>query len=172
VIRLLLPLAGIVLFFVLSWTTVRVVRPRDPKRFFLAYALLLLAGAAFAYHELWPIERVEDALGLASDLLLQLLACLTMWNAFYSVLWGFSGSLMGDLFSEPGLRNREVLIRSYEGDGGLDRILERRLPNLVRGGWVDRPDGALRLRPKGVVMAVGSLASFKLFSLGMGGGVK
>jgi hypothetical protein len=172
VIRLLLPLAGIVAFFVLSWTTVRVLRPRDPKRFFLAYALLLLAGAAVVYQALWPIERLEDALGLATDLLLQLLACLTMWNAFYSVLWGFSGSLMGDLFSEPALRNRERLIRSYEGDGGLDRILVRRLPSLVRGGWVDRPDGALRLRPKGLVMAVGTLASFKLFSLGMGGGVK
>jgi hypothetical protein len=30
----------------------------------------------------------------------------------------------------------------------------------------------LRLRPKGLVMAVGTLAAFKLFSLGMGGGVK
>ena len=171
-IRLLLPLAGIVVFFVLSWTTVRVVRPRDPKRFFLAYALLLLAGAAFAYHELWPIHRVEDALGLASGLLLQLLACLTMWNAFYSLLWGFSGSLIYDIFNDPALRNRERLIRSYEGGGDLDRILTRRLPNLVRGGWVDRRGNTLRLLPKGLVLAVGALTSFKVFSLGMGGGVK
>src|SRR5437762_299319 len=48
----------------------------------------------------------------------------------------------------------------------------RPLPNLVRGGWVDRRDRMLRLRPKGLVMAVGTLASFRLFSLGMGGGVK
>ena len=171
-IRLLLPLAGIVSFFVLSVTTVRVLRPRDPKRFFLAYAFLVLAGAAFAYQALWPIERIEDALGLVCDLLLQLLACLTMWNAFYSVLWGFSGSLIYDLFNDAALCHRERLIRSYEGDGELDRILARRLPNLVRGGWIDRRDRTLRLRPKGAVMAIGTLASFKVFSLGMGGGVK
>ncbi len=171
-IRLLLPLAGILWFLVLSWTTVRVFRPRDPKRCFLVYALLLLIGAAFLYQALWPIERIEDALGLACDLLLQLLACLTLWNAFYSLLWGFSGSLIYDLFNQPALCNRDRLIRSYEGDGDLDRILARRLPNLVRGGWVDRRDRMLRLRPKGLVMAVGTLASFRLFSLGMGGGVK
>ena len=171
-IRLLLPVAGAVLFFALSWATVFLLRPRDPKRFFLGYALLLLVAAALTYRALWPLDRIEDALGLVCDLLLQLLACLTMWNAFYSVLWGFSGSLMHDLFNEPALCHRDRLIRSYEGEGHLDRILARRLPNLVRGGWVDHRDGMLRLRPKGVVMAVGTLASFKVFSLGMGGGVK
>lgn len=171
-IRLLLPLGGLVSFFVLSWATVRALRPRDPKRFFLAYALLLLAGTAFVYQALWPVSRIEDALGLASDLLLQLLGCLTMWNAFYSLLWGFSGSLMYDMFNDPALRNRDRLMRSYEGGGDLDRILVRRLPNLVRGGWVSREGRTLRLRPKGLVMAVGTLASFKVFSLGMGGGVK
>jgi hypothetical protein len=172
VIRLLLPAAGIAVFFALSWTTVFLFQPRDPKRFFLGYALLLLAAAALVYRSLWPIERLEDALGLACDLLLQLLACLTMWNAFYSVLWGFSGSLIYDLFNDAALCHREHLIRSYEGDGELDRILARRLPNLVRGGWVDRRDRTLHLRPKGAVMAIGTLASFKVFSLGMGGGVK
>jgi hypothetical protein len=172
VIRLLLPLAGSVSFLLLSWTTVRVFRPRDPKRFFLGYALLLLVAAALASRALWPIARIEDALGLACQLLLQLLACLTMWNAFYSVLWGFSGSLMCDLSSQPALRHRERLIRSYEGGTELDRILDRRLPNLVRGGWLDRSGETLSLRPKGLVMAVGTLLSFKLFSLGMGGGVK
>ncbi|HJZ70858.1 MAG TPA: hypothetical protein VKE51_03910 [Vicinamibacterales bacterium] len=171
-IRLLLPVGAIAVFFALSWATVFVFQPRDPKRFFLGYAVLLLAATALAYQALWPLERIEDGLGLLCDLLVQLLACLTMWNAFYSLLWGFSGSLMYDLFNEPALRHRDRLIRSYEGDGELDRILARRLPNLVRGGWVDRRGGTLRLRPKGFVMAAGTLASFKVFSLGMGGGVK
>ena len=172
VIRLLLPVAAIGVFFALSWATVFLFHPRDPKRFFLGYALLLLVATTVAYRAVWPIDRIEDALGLACDLLLQFLACLTMWNAFYSVLWGFSGSLMHDLFNEPALCDRERLIRSYEGDGEVDRILARRLPNLVRGGWIDWRDRTLRLRPKGVLMAVGTLASFKVFSLGMGGGVK
>ena len=171
-IRLLLPVAGSGVFFLVSLLTVRGLQPRDPKRFFLGYAVLILIADALIYQAVWPIQRLEDALGLACALLLQLLACLTMWNAFYSVLWGFSGSLIYDLFNDAALCHRERLIRSYEGDGELDRILARRLPNLVRGGWIDRRDRTLRLRPKGAVMAIGTLASFKVFSLGMGGGVK
>jgi hypothetical protein len=170
--RLLLPVAGTAVFFLLSLLTVRGLQPRDPKRFFLAYALLILIADAVIYQAVWPIHRLEDALGLACDLLLQLLACLTMWNAFYSVLWGFSGSLIYDVFNDPALCDRKRLIRSYEGDGEIDRILARRLPNLVRGGWVERHGSTLRLRPKGRILALGSIASFKVFSLGMGGGVK
>jgi len=172
VIRLLLPAIGVVSFFVVSLATVRILRPRDPKRYFLGYALLLLVATAVVYRALWPLETLEDVLGLLSGLLLQLLACLTMWNAFYSLLWGFSGSLMYDLFNDESLRDRERLIKSYAGDGAVDRILARRLPNLVRGGWIERRDQTLQLRPKGLLMALGTLAAFKVFSLGMGGGVK
>jgi len=169
---LLLPVVGVLLFFLLSLVTVRILQPREPRRFFLAYAVLLLVGAAITYVALWPLDTVEDALGLACDLLLQLLACLTLWNAFYSLLWGFSGSLMHDLFTDPSVRNRETLIHSYAGDGRIDRILARRLPNLTRGGWIDLRDDMMTLRPKGRVMALGTLVAFRLFSLGMGGGVK
>jgi hypothetical protein len=170
--RLLLPLAAIVVFFLLSLATVRIFRPGDPKRFFLAYALLLLVGAGMVSVLLWPLETIDDALGLVSALLFQLLACLTMWNAFYSLLWGFSGSLMYDLFNDKQLLNRDRLIQSYVGNGVVDRILARRLPNLERGGWVELRSQTLLLRPKGVVMALGTLAAFKFFSLGLGGGVK
>lgn len=169
---MLLPIAGAVAFFLLSLVTVRIVRPREPRRFFLAYALALLAAAAAAYLWIWPLRTTEDALGLASGLLLQLLACLTMWNAFYSLLWGFSGSLMHDLYTDPSVRDRAALIRSYAGEGRVDRILARRLPNLQRGGWIDLHGEALTLRPKGRFMARGTLLAFKVFSLGMGGGVK
>jgi len=172
VIRLLIPLAGVAVFFVLSWATVRIFQPRDPKRFFLAYALLLLLASALVYVSRWPLDTAEDALGLIGGLLAQLLVCLTMWNAFYSLLWGFSGSMMYDLFNDASLRDREALIKSYAGDGVVDRILARRLPNLVRGGWIETHDQTLTLRPKGRLLALGTMASFKLFSLGMGGGVK
>jgi hypothetical protein len=171
-IRLVVPLAGVSLFFALSLATVRLLRPRDPKRFFLIFALVLLVAAAVTYEAVWPIVRLEDAIGLAACLLLQTIVCLTMWNTFYSLLWGFSGSLMYDLFNEASLRQQERLIRSYEGDGALDRILARRLPNLVRGGWVSLRDNVLELRPKGRLLAAGTLAAFKVFSLGMGGGIK
>jgi hypothetical protein len=169
---LLLPVAGVLAFVLLSLMTVRTVRPREPRRFFLGYALGLVVAAAATYRWLWPLEEVEDALGLACTLLLQLLACLTMWNAFYSLLWGFSGSLMHDIFNDPSVRDRERLIRSYAGEGAVDRILARRLPNLQRGGWIDLHGESMTLRPKGRVMALGTLVAFKVFSLGMGGGVK
>jgi hypothetical protein len=169
---LVVPLAAVGIFFACSWATVRFLRPREPRRFFLLYALVLLAGTFIVIRQFWPLTRVEDTLGLVAALLLQLLACLTMWNAFYSLLWGFSGSLMYDLFNDAALRDRERLVRSYEGDGEMDRILARRVPNLVRGGWVEADGGSLRLRPKGRLMALGTLVSFKVFSLGMGGGIK
>jgi hypothetical protein len=171
-IRLLLPLAGVCAFFAASWITVRVFRPREPRRFFLLYALLLVVASSATYVWLWPLVRIEDILGLACCVLLQTLVCLTMWNAFYSLLWGFSGSLMYDIFTNERLRTREHLVRSYEGDDGLDRILARRLPNLVRGGWIEMRGTTLRLTSKGRLIAIGTLAAFKMFSLGMGGGIK
>jgi len=106
-------------------------------------------AASVPYVELKHVRRAinpwQDALGLLAALLLQLLACLTMWNAFYSLLWGFSGSLMHDLFTDATLRDRERLIKSYEGDGEMDRILARRVPNLVRGGWVATDGQSLTL---------------------------
>ena len=68
----------------------------------------------------------------------------------------------------------DVLFRKgeqFDAWNGSQQVA-RRLPNLVRGGWVERRERTLRLTAKGHVMALGTLASFKLFSLGMGGGVK
>lgn len=171
-IRLLLPLAGIVLFFLLSLITVRTVKPRQPRLFFLGYGALLLVAAASVYVRLWPLNSLDDATGLLACLFLQTLTCLTMWNTFYSLLWGFSGGLMHDLYSDEDLRHVDRLIGSYERETGLDRILSRRLPNLEAGGYIEMRDQTLRLRWKGRVIALGTLAAFKVFSLGMGGGVK
>ena len=170
--RLLLPLAGTTAFFVLSLATVRLVRPSQPRRFFLSYATMLLVATAVVYLRLWPLDSLEATAGLVGCLLVQALLCLTMWNSFYSLLWGFSGGLMHDLYNEEDLRYVDRLIRSYEGQAGLDRILARRLPNLAAGGYIELRDSTLRLRWKGRVIAWGTLAAFKTFSLGMGGGIK
>ena len=171
-IRLVLPLAGLFVFFLLSLMTVRTLRPKEPRRYFLIFGMLLLAGAAALYVGQWGLRRPQDLLGLVACLLLQLLLCLTMWNTFYSLLWGFSGGLCHDLFNDPQVRHVDRLVRSYEGDGDLDRILARRAPNLVAGGYIDFQDEKLHLRPKGRLIAIGTLAAFKTFSLGMGGGIK
>ena len=171
-IRLLLPLGGIALFFVVSFLTVRLFHPRDPKRFFLIYLLIVAAVQSVIYVRLWPLAAFEDVLGLASGVLIQMLACFTMWNSFYSLLWGFSGGLMHDLFNDVALRDREQLVRSYEGDGEVDRMMARRLPNMIGGGWLTRNGNELTLTPKGRVIAIGTIASYKVFSLGSGGGIK
>jgi hypothetical protein len=159
-------------FFLVSLVTVRLFRPADPKRFFLGYAAALLLAAAYVYVRIWPVDSINAAAGLTACLLLQALICLTMWNSFYSLLWGFSGGLMYDLYNDEELRHVDRLVRSYRGAGGLDRILARRLPNLAAGGYIELQGQLLRLRWKGRVIAWGTLAAFKTFSLGMGGGVK
>lgn len=171
-VRLGLPLGGVCLFFAISWVTVRFFRPREPRKFFLLYAVLLAAALVVVYTHFWPLVRLDDAIGLVGCVLAQFLICLTLWNAFYSLLWGFSGSLMCDLHTTPALRDRDALIRSYEGDGPVDRIMARRLPNMVKGGWIAFRPPVLELRPKGKIVALGTLAAFRFFSLGMGGGVK
>jgi hypothetical protein len=173
VIRLVLPLAGIVTFFVLSLATVRLLKPKQPRVFFLAFAVALLPVTAWVYVTWWPMTRTEDAAGLMACLLLQVLLCVTFWNSFYSLLWGFSGGLVHDLHNDPSLRHAAALIRSYEGgETGTDRIMARRLPNLIAGGYIVRAGETLRLRPKGRAIAIGTLFAFRVFSLGMGGGVK
>src|SRR5437870_4173856 len=119
------------MFFVLALATVRLARPKTPRMFFLVYVLLLLIASAVILCTWWPIHALDDAIALAACLVLQLVACLTMWNSFYSLLWGFSGTMMYELYTEPSLRDRERLIRSYEGDGEIDRMMARRLPSLV-----------------------------------------
>ena len=172
--RLLLPLAGIVTFFLLSLVTVRVLKPRQPRLFFLGFAVLLVAVAAGVYVRVWPLNSLDDGAGLLACLLLQTLMCLTMWNAFYSLLWGFSGGLMHDLYNDERLRHVDRIVGSYERDAkniGLDRILSRRLPNLEAGGYIEVRDETIRLQWKGRIIALGTLAAFRTFSLGMGGGI-
>ena len=120
---MIVPLAAVGIFFASSWITVRFFRPREPRRFFLLYALLLLAGTFIVIRRFWPFTRAEDVLGLVAALLLQLLACLTMWNAFYSLLWGFSGSLMHDLFTDAALRDRDLLSPALDGWLALGAVL-------------------------------------------------
>ena len=171
-IRLILPVAGIFTFFVLSLTTVRVFKPRQPRLYFLSYALVLLPVTAWTYLSWWPLVTIDDAAGLIACLMLQMLLCLTFWNSFYSLLWGFSGGLVHDLYTDAALGRVDRLIQSYEGDGDIDRMMARRLPNLASGGYISFDGRTLRLLPKGRAIAIGTLASFRIFSLGMGGGVK
>jgi hypothetical protein len=79
---------------------------------------------------------------------------------------------MHDLYNDEQLRHVDRLVGSYEREAGLDRILSRRLPNLESGGYVELHGDTLQLRPKGRIIALGTLAAFRVFSLGMGGGVK
>ncbi|PWT81725.1 MAG: hypothetical protein C5B57_09910 [Blastocatellia bacterium] len=170
--RLLLPLAGVIGFFLLSLATVRFIRPKQPRQFFLLYTAALVVVTIVIYLWEWPLDSLENAAGLMSAVLLQTLVCLTIWNAFYSLLWGFSGGLMCDLYNDEKLRRVDLLIRSYARDDGLDRIMARRLPNLATGGYIELHDDMLKLRWKGRLIALGTRFAFKAFSLGMGGGIK
>ena len=184
-IRMLVPLAGIAVFFLLSLVTVRTWQPRQPRLFFLAYALLLLAAAAYVYVVTWPLESLDDGVGLLACLLLQLL---TVPDDVEFVLQPAVG-VLGRAHARPVQRRGPPprgspgpLVRAGsqrgsraggpEPETGLDRILARRLPGLEAGGYIERQGDTMRLRWKGRMIALGTLAAFKTFSLGMGGGVK
>jgi len=169
--RLVVPGGASALFLVLSIATVRLFAPRQPRTVFLAYASLLLVFSGALLASVWPLASVDDAIAAAACVTLQLLACLTMWNLFYSVLWGFSGTMLYELLTSAELRNRDRLVRSYAGNGDIHRMLARRLPNLTRGGWIAIERQTLCLRPKGRVVAFCTRLTFRLFSLGKGGGV-
>ena len=172
-LRLLVPLAGIVSFFLLSLVTVRAAQAADSRGgFFLAMPCCCSSSRPTSTRASGRSTRSKTRAGLVCCLLLQMLMCLTMWNGFYSLLWGFSGGLMYDLYNEHGLRERGSPGGVVRAATGVDRMLARRLPNLEAGGWLELRDGTLRLKPKGRAIAFGTLASFKVFSLGMGGGVK
>lgn len=171
-IRFALPVAGGVVFFVLSLATVRLARPRVPRLVFLVYGALSVVAVGAAYLRFWPIARPDDVLGLLACVLFQTLICLTVWNVFYSVLWGFSGGLCHDLLTDARVRQLDRLVSSYDREDGLDRILARRVPNLVAGAYLDYDGESLQLRPKGHLIARATLVAFRLFSLGMGGGLK
>ena len=136
-IRLLVPLAGIVVVLpAVAGRRCGSLQPREPRLFFLGYALLLLAGGrATSTCDSGRSSTIDDALGSLRCLLLQVLMCLTMWNAFYSLLWGFSGGLMHDLYNDAALRDRGAARSDRtRATARLDRILARRLPNLDAGG--------------------------------------
>jgi len=170
--RLLLPAGGFLAFIAVSWLTIRMFHPAQPRRVFLGAAALLLVAAALAGAAFWPPRTSEDLLILVSCVLLQLLLCLTFWNTFYSILWGFSGGLCHDLFTDPELRHLDRLIGTYEGEGDVDRMMARRLPNLVAGEYVAFDGRTMTLRPKGRMIAAGTRVAYRVFSLGMGGGIR
>jgi hypothetical protein len=169
--RLVVPSAASALFVILSIATIRLFRPRQPRTVFFAYASVLLVVSGALLASVWPLDSPDDAIAAAACVTLQLLACLTIWNLFYSVLWGFSGTMLYELLTSAELRNRDRLVRSYAGDGRIHRMLARRLPNLARGGWISIEERTLCVRPKGRVVAFCTRVTFRLFSLGKGGGV-
>jgi hypothetical protein len=166
-----LPVAGTVAFLLLAVAVVRGCRPAQPRRWFLALAVALVAAVGWLFVALRPVRDVDDAVAFTACVLLQALLSFTVWNAFYSILWGFSGGLCHDLLADQRLRHVDRLVDAYEGHGGINRILARRIPNLVAGGSVGWEGSRIRLRSKGRAVATGTTAAYRLFSLGSGGGV-
>ena len=142
------------------------------------------SAAAYVYVRIWPLESLDDGVGLAG---LPAPADADVPDDVECVLQPAVG-VFRRAHARPVQRGGPPprgspgpLVRAGPQRGsragaragtGLDRILARRLPNLEAGGYIELQGDTLRLRWKGRMIALGTLAAFKIFSLGMGGGIK
>src|SRR5262245_46459812 len=108
-----LPIAGTVAFLVLAIAIVRGCRPAQPRRWFLVLLLAMAVGVGVLFSAVHPVRDVNDAIAFTACVLLQALLSFTVWNTFYSILWGFSGGLCHDLLADERLRHVDRLVGAY-----------------------------------------------------------
>ncbi len=175
-------LLGVLLFLLyllLSWITVFFFRPRCPRHFFLLYWAVL--SGLYIFCTTRGAGLPEDQIQLAawfSGLIFYTVCCFTMWNSFYSILWGFSGGLLADFCANQDLCHVDSISQSYSKTKNLtdapqemDRMLNRRIPGLIGGGYLKLEDGHFKVEPKGKTIAILTLVLYSIFALGKGGGI-
>lgn len=174
-------------FFVFSWGVVYFFQPQTPRHFFLLFILLFGFLASILNLKMFPPQSNTDYLNFTCALLAFLTSALTVWNTFYSVLWGFSGGLLAELTERVELRDVNKLIDSYENGQSkqetsemtlkidsntkIDRMLRRRLPNLIEGKFVYFQNEKLFILPKGMWISRLTKILYVFFALGRGGGI-
>jgi len=114
-----------------------------------------------------PSRGVDVAMGLA--VYLMLFHC--FWDFIYAVaVTGFSVGLMVKIErSMPSGATTDELVGSYVMAEGRDCVFSRRIPNLLRGGYIREEGKALRLTPRGRAMACVVHALQRLLNIGQGG---
>lgn len=166
-----------ILYFILSWITVYFFKPKVPRNYFLLYIILL----SIAYSLLnFSHDLMDDdwkAAAFMCGLISFIVAGFTHWNSFYSILWGFTGGIVADLYEKPNLRKTEFIVYEYVGgeldkSKDMDRMLKRRVPGLIEGNYLNvLEDKSFKLQPKGIFLAKVTSILYKTFSLGKGGGL-
>lgn len=174
---LLLAFILFVIYFICSWAVVFFFSPKVPRNYFLLF--LLVFAAVYLFLTL-PFSSEMTEVQLAawfSGLVSYVLVCFTMWNTFYSVLWGFSGGLLADFVSQNELRSVERIVAHYRGPmdpndvKAMDRMLKRRVPGLLGGQYVEGTETGFRSLGKGKFLALITLFLYWFFALGRGGGI-
>ena len=114
-----------------------------------------------------PSRGVDVAMGLA--VYLMLFHC--FWDFIYAVaVTGFSVGLIVKIErSMPSGATTDELAGSYVLAGGRDCVFSRRIPNLLRSGYMREEGKALRLTPKGRTVACVVHALQRLLNIGQGG---
>lgn len=173
---LLLALGFFIVYFLSSWIVVYFFKPRVPRHYFLLF--LIFYAAVYGYSTRAVFSLADDVTSAAwfCGFALYILACFTMWNSFYSILWGFSGGLLADFCADPALCKTDSIIHSYQGTShvsadSMDRMLKRRIPSLEKDGILVFDKGTYKVGPKGQLIAVLTLILYRFFNLGRGGGI-
>lgn len=170
-------IATFAIYFSFCWATVFYLKPKVPRNSFLLLLILFATTFAVLSFNFCEIKTNEDFSAFYAGWILFILMGLTMWNSFYSILWGFSGGILADIKSNPGLNNSESIISSYMGQDNsqdplaMDRMLKRRIPGLLEANYITIQDERFQLTSKGHLLACITSFLYKFYSLGKGGGI-
>ena len=177
-IRLLVPLAGVGVFFLLSLVDRSDLCNRASRScFFSPTRVCCSRRPPSSTCGSGRSNRLDDGVGLLACLLLQALAVPDDVECVLQPAVGVLGRHDARPHNDEDLRDVDRLVRSYQGSAESRRAPTASWRGVCRTSAARRRTRAagtttLRLRWKGRVLALGTLAAFKTFSLGMGGGVK
>jgi len=106
-----------------------------------------------------------------NGLLIFMLLMHCVWDVLYAAaVTGFSAGLMVKLDGAmPHGMTADRLIQHYQRKGGQDAVFERRIANLVLGGYIERQGENIRLTLKGTIVALVARFFKKFLNVGKGG---
>lgn len=175
---LILALLWFVLFLAAAVFLLRLRRRIKPFKVFLALFGATIPPYVYFYHVtppdlcflpkglIEPCAMADFLYGLGVYALL----FHNFWDFIYAGPMGFSAGLMVELEHSGGLGlSTDTIIACFESEGGGDKIFGRRMPNLLRGGYIVMNGDRVRLTRKGRGIAAVTLFLKKLICAGEGG---
>lgn len=161
------------IFFLLTLIYIRLKKNTRPRNIFFFMMIIVLIAYYISFLIFFDLDSSGRKFEFVANLFFLILCCLTTWNVFYSILWGFSGGIISDLYENKDIRTMEKVISLYDPNDGsnMNRMMKRRVPNLTEGGYITFHEETLHLTFKGHFIAIFTSLLQTFFNLGLGGGI-